>query len=197
MPGDRQELRRAVTRVAAEQHGYFTAAQARDVGYSYQAQKFHVDHGNWVRVERGVFRLPEWPVSDDDHLVRWTLWSRRQGVISHQSALAVHGLGDVDPARIHMSVPSGFRRESSAVVLHHQAVPLRDIEDRGGYRVTTPARAAAECAAESVPQELLDGAVAEALDQGITTRRRLLDAAAELGPRAELGVERALPAVRR
>ncbi len=186
-----------MTRVAAEQHGYFTAAQARDAGYSYQAQKFHVDHGNWVRVERGVFRLPEWPVSDDDHLVRWTLWSRRQGVISHQSALAVHGLGDVDPARIHISVPSGFRRESSAVVLHQQTVPPRDIEDRGGYRVTSPARAVAECAAESLPQELLDGAVAEALDQGITTRRRLLDSAAELGPRAEPGLERALLPVRR
>ena len=186
-----------MTRVAAEQHGYFTAAQARDVGYSYQAQKFHVDHGNWARVERGLFRLPEWPVSDDDHLVRWTLWSRRQAVVSHQSALAAHGLGDVDPARIHMSVPPGFRRESSAVVLHHQTVSLRDVEDRGGYRVTTPARAVAESAAESVPQELLDGAVVEALDQGITTHRRLLDAAAELGPRAELGVERALQAVRR
>lgn len=197
MPGDRQDLRRAVTRLAAEQHGYFTAAQARNVGYSYQAQKFHVDHSNWVRVERGLFRLPEWPVSDDDHLVRWTLWSRRQGVISHQSALAIHGLGDVDPARIHMSVPPGFRRTSSAVLLHHQTVPPREVEDRGAYRVTTPARAIAESAAESVPQELLDGAVAEAIDQGYTTRRRILDAAAALGPRAEVGIERALRGVRR
>lgn len=183
--------------MAAEQHGYFTAAQARDVGYSYQAQKFHADHGNWVRVERGLFRLPEWPVSDDDHLVRWTLWSRGRGVISHQSALAVHNLGDVDPARIHMSVPSGFRRRSSAVTLHQRAVPSGEVEDHGGYRVTSPARAAAECAEESAPQELVDRAVAEALDQGRTTQRRLRNAAAALGPRAELGVERALMVVRR
>lgn len=54
MPGDRQDLRRAVARVAAEQHGYFTAAQARDVGYSYQAQKFHVDHPCHLATSRTV-----------------------------------------------------------------------------------------------------------------------------------------------
>jgi len=61
--------------IAADQGGYFTAAQAVSIGYSYQAQKFHVDHGNWQRVDRGLFRIPEWPTDDDDSFVRWTVWS--------------------------------------------------------------------------------------------------------------------------
>lgn len=182
---------------AAEQRGYFTAAQARDVGYSYQAQKFHVDHGNWVRVDRGIFRIPEWPVSDDDHLVRWTLWSRGRAVVSYATALAVHGLSDADPARVHLTVPPGFRSHADAVVLHRQSMPEDQVEDRGGYRVSTATRAIAECADAGVAQGIIDGAVAEAIAQGRVTRRRLRLDASELGPRAELGVERALQAAAR
>lgn len=197
MPIDRQDLRRRLMRLVARQHGYFTAAQARELGYSHQAQKFHVDRGNWVRVERALFRIPEWPVSDDDHLVRWTLWSGGAAVVSHESALAAHGLGDVDPARVHLSVPPGFRRHAEAVVFHRQVVAAEDIEEREGYRVTTPARAIAESAEDGLAQELIDGVVGEALGQGVVSRRRLRDVAARLSPRAELGVERALRAVGR
>jgi predicted transcriptional regulator of viral defense system len=194
---NRQELRRVIMRVAAGQRGYFTAAQAREVGYSYQAQKFHADHGNWVRVDRGLFRIPEWPVSDDDQLVRWALWSRGRAVVSHATALAVHGLGDVDPARVHLSVPRTFRSQAELVVLHRQPVPEDQSEDHGGYRVSTAARAVAECAEAGLSQELIDGAVVEALAQGRVTRRWLRAIAADLGLRAELGIERALQAVPR
>lgn len=195
MRTDRQDLRRAVQRLAAAQHGYFTAGQANRAGYSYQAQKFHADHGNWTRVERGLFRLPEWPVDDDDHLVRWTLWSKGRAVVSHQSSLAAHELSDADPAVTHLSVPAGFRqRPPHGIRLHRQTPPDGHIEERDGYRVTTPARAIAECAEESHAQEILDGAISEVLQRGLTTRKRLRDVAAELGPRAELGVERGLQA---
>jgi len=198
MIGDRQALRRGLWRLAGRQHGYFTAAQAVKVGYSHQAQKFNVDHGNWVRVDRGLFRLPEWQVANDDHFVRWSLWSGGAAVVSHTSALAMHDLGDVDPARIHLSVPRGFRRSTPhAVVLHRQDVPDSDTEDRGGYRVTTPTRAIVESAADRIEQEWLDTAVAEALDRGLTTRRMLRDAAVRTGAVAEVGVERALSAAQR
>lgn len=197
MPVDRLDLRRALTRLASGQQGYFTATQARELGYSYQAQSFHTRRGNWTRVDRALFRLPDWPGHDDEHLVRWALWAGGPAVVSHESALDLHGLGDVNPARVHLSVPPGFRRHADAVVLHRQVVPEQDTQDRGGYRVSSPARAIAECAADSLAQELLDDAVADALDQGVTSPRRLRDAASRLGPRAELGLERALATVNR
>lgn len=194
----RQDLRDALHELAAVQHGYFTAAQARNLrsglGYSYQAQRHHVEHGNWTRVERGIFRLPYWPVADDDHLVRWTLWSNGRGVISHQTALVAHGLGDVDPARVHLTVPPNFRKTAPGITLHRQNVIDDDVEDRGGYKVTRPTRALAECGEAGLAQELLDGAVAEALDRGRTTRRRLRDAAQRLGPKAALAIELAIKA---
>lgn len=191
-------MRSQLNRVAVSQRGYFTSVQALDVGYSHQAQKFHVDHGNWERVSRGLFRLPDWPVTNDDHLVRWCLWSGGQAVVSHATALAAHELGDVDPAKIHLTVPRSFRRRGGeSVVLHRHDVPDTDVEEREGYRVTTPTRAIVECAASRMEQQWLDSAVADALGRGMTTRRMLRDAAARLDPRAEAGVERALAEVAR
>lgn len=193
-----QDLRDALYELAAAQRGYFTAAQARNLrdglGYSYQAQRHHVIHGNWTRVERGIFRLPYWPIADDDHLVRWALWSNGRAVISHQTALVAHGLGDVDPTRVHLTVPPNFRKAAPGITLHRQNVSDQDVEDRGGYKVTRPTRALAECGAAGLAQELLDGAVSEALERGQTTRRRLRDAAHRLGPQAGLAIELAIQA---
>ncbi|MGW2186230.1 type IV toxin-antitoxin system AbiEi family antitoxin domain-containing protein [Streptomyces sp. NPDC001719] len=177
------------------QRGYFTAAQALKVGYSYQAQHFHVGRRNWIRIDRGIYRFREYlelPSADTDHLVRWSLWSHDRAVMSHTTALAVHDLGVANPAEIHLTVPPGFRAKDSAVVLHCTTLATADIEQREGFKVTTPLRAIAESAAAAVDQDMVDSAVAEALSRGLTTRRRLLNAAQELGARAELGVERAL-----
>lgn len=198
MVGDRQALRHRLRQLAAEQRGYFTASQALAVGYRYQAQKHNVDHGNWIRVGRGLFRLPDWPISDDDHLVRWSLWIGDTAVVSHASSLSIHGLGDIDPAQVHMTVPPRIRRSPpTGIVLHRYDLPVSAIEDRGGYRVTTPTQAIAECAADRIEQSSLNGAVAEAIGQGMTTARLLRDAASQAGPVAEAGVERALAAATR
>ena len=196
MPGDRQQLRRAVMAVAADQAGYFTAAQALQVGYSYQAQKFHVDHGNWQRVDRGLFRIPEWPTDDDDSFVRWTVWSRGVAVVSHLSAMAWHQLGDANPDRLHVTVPKAFRRTDPALVVHREELPAADIEDHGNFRITTPLRCVVEVADEGGDQGLVDGAVADVMAREQVDARRIRDAAAVLGPRAELGVERALAALK-
>jgi len=193
----RLELRRELFRLAGRQHGFFTAAQAVKIGYSYQAQKYNVDAGNWLRVDRGVFRIPEWPTHPFDHLVRWTLWSGGQGVVSHASALVVHDLGEIDPAVVHLSVPAGFRRSARGIRLHRPLPPATHVEDREGYRVTTPGRALAECAEAKIEQQWLESAVNDALERGLTTPRRLRDAAAELGAVAEFGVHLALEAAGR
>ena len=192
MPGPSQDLRRQLHELAFGQSGYFTAAQAVEIGYSYQAQKYHVDHGNWVRVDRGLFRLPGWPSRPDDSYARWVLWSGGRGVVSHDTALTVHDLSDVNPARIHLTVPAGFRAADDAVVTHYASLGDGDIESRGAWRVTTVERTLADVAGGVLSQELVDAAVADALDRGLATRRGLLRRAADGPDRAALRLERAL-----
>jgi predicted transcriptional regulator of viral defense system len=192
MPADPAELRRAIHGVAMRQAGYFTAAQALAAGYSYQAQKHHVDHGNWTRVDRGLFRLPGWPVRQDDAFVLWRLWSRDRGVVSHESALTVHDLGDANPSLVHLTVPPGFRARHPAVRVHVAALPPADAEDLEGYRITTVERTLLDLAAGDTSQEQLEVALADAMTRGVVSPLRLRHRSDEFGHRAALRLERAL-----
>jgi predicted transcriptional regulator of viral defense system len=192
---DPAALRRALNAVAVPQLGFFTAQQALQVGYTYPAQKYHVGRGSWQRIGRGLFRLPDWPASDIDQFVRLRLWSEGRAVVSHDSALASHDLGDVNPSRIHLTVPKTFRAKDPSVVLHKADLPAADIEDRTQFVVTTVDRTVLDAAAGELGQEQLNAAVADAVDRGATTPRRLRHRADEFGDRAALRIERALEAV--
>lgn len=195
MRHDESGRRDRLWELAARQRGYFTAADARGVGYSYQAQQHHKSHGNWIQIDRGIYRLREYlalPGQETDHLVRWILWSGGAAVVSHTTALAVHNLGIANPAETHLTVPAGFRRKTQAVVLHRAALLDHEIEDHEGFRVTTPIRAVLETAQAGMDQDVVGSAVTELLDRGFSSRRRLLHGAQEIGPRAELAIERAL-----
>jgi predicted transcriptional regulator of viral defense system len=196
MSADPTVLRRSLNAVAMYQAGYFTAAQALEVGYSYQSQKYHVDHGNWDRVDRGLFRLPGWPTRDEDRYVLWRLWSHDLAVVSHQSALVVHDLGDVSPTRLHLTVPLGFRAKDAAVVIHRAVLAPGDVEDRDGYQIASVQRTLFDVAASAdMTQEQLDVAVADAVKREVVAPRGLRHRADEFGPRAALRIERALAAL--
>lgn len=192
MPVDRRDLRRRLFNLASEQAGYFTAAQAKTLGYSYQAQAHHVAAGNWLRIDRGLFRLTEWIPGVHDELSRWTLWSKGKGVVSHESALAVQELGEFESAYVHLTVPSGFRMRDSAVVLHHADLADIDIVQRTGYRVTSVVRSIVDVAATGVDASQLSRAISEAQTRGLLSLRALRDRAEAVDPRSALRIERAL-----
>ncbi|MCP3878164.1 MAG: hypothetical protein GY701_07200 [Sulfitobacter sp.] len=173
MSGDRQALRQALYRLAAGQAGFFTAAQALDLGYSYQAQKYHVDHGNWSRVDRGIFRIPEWPSSVNDSLVRWVLWSKHRAVVSHGSAAAAHGLGVLNPPKVHLTVPPGFRMDDPAVVLHRRPLPDADVTLMDGAPLTTVVRTVLDVIESQFDEELIASVVDDAVDTGAASVRQL------------------------
>src|ERR1700736_6460129 len=108
-----REANRHLRSIALEQGGYFTAKQAQEAGYDYPHLDYHVSCGNFVRVGHGLYRLSDYPPSEHDDLIRLTLWSRNrqdqpQAVVSHQSALVLHELGDLLPTTTHLTVPPGF-----------------------------------------------------------------------------------------
>ena len=92
--------------------------------------------GNWVREARGVYRLAQFPMPPRPDLIVWQLWSRNrqdepQGVFSHATALSLHELSDVMPAKLDMTVPPGFRRMAAiptVLRLHHARLNERDGE---------------------------------------------------------------------
>ena len=165
--------------IAAGQQGYFTAAQAAACGYPSSNQVYHVRAGTWRREHRGIYRLTRFPASPDGLCVLWSLWScnrkgEPQGVYSHQTALSMFELSDLMPARLHMIVPPGFRRNApipNAVVLHRAALDAGEIESRQGFRVVRPLRAIADLLREQTADRgQLRDALRQALDRGLVTR---------------------------
>jgi predicted transcriptional regulator of viral defense system len=116
MRRDPQDTAQKLYEVASGQGGYFTSAQALAVGYSYRQQHYHARRGNWRKIERGIYRLRDYPPTEREDLIRLTLWSHNQqgeaqAVVSHATALSVHEMSDVMPANIHLTVPKrGFRK---------------------------------------------------------------------------------------
>jgi predicted transcriptional regulator of viral defense system len=197
MPVDTRELRRRLFGLAADQAGYFTAAQAKDLGYSHQAQAHHVSAGNWIRVDRGIFRLAEWVPGPHDELARWYLWSKQRAVVSHETALSVHDAGEFESPRIQLTVPPGFRMHRDALVLHKAELLDEDIELRRGFRLTTLMRSLIDVAAEQPDDDQLARAVDDALAGGTITRRQLRARAEAVDPLAALRIERALGTLER
>lgn len=192
MLDERREVRRRLFELAAEQGGHFTAAQAKSLGYSYQAQAYHVAAGNWWRIERGLFRLVEWVPGPHDELARWTLWSRGRAIVSHESALAVHGIGEFESPRVRLTVPPGFTMRDDAVNLHFAELPEEDVAEHTGFCATTPLRTIIDIAANAPDEDQLTRTIDDARRAGLVTNRRLRSRAEAIDPRAALYIERAL-----
>lgn len=171
---------------AVVQEGLFTTKQAAEAGYSPQLLAHHVHSGRAVRVRRGIYRLVHFPAGEHEGLVAAWLWSDLTGVVSHQTALALHGLSDLLPSRIHLTLPADWRRRRFRVppdvVLHHADVPPGDRAWFGAIPTTSPRRSLNDCAREGLSPDLLREAAHQALRRGIVTKQELQDVEVALEP---------------
>jgi hypothetical protein len=165
--------------VAEAQGGFFTAKQAEEAGIARSHHAYHVRVGNWQRENCGIFRLTQFPMPERPDLILWSLWSRNreedaaQGVYSHQTALSLYDLSDLMPSKLHMTVPTKFRRNKeipSILALHYADLPRDQVEEREGYRVTRPIRAIAD-ASQDVSPEIVSQAFSEAKKRGLVTEK--------------------------
>ena len=171
---------------AGAQDGYFTTQQAADAGYSSQLMLKHIRAGRVARTRRGIYRLVHFPAGDHEGLAVLWLWSERAGVFSHQTALLLHGLSDVLPGQIHLTLPAEWRhrrfRVPQGVVLHHAEIRPEDRVWFGPVPVTSPRRALSDCASEPVSPELLRQAARQALRRGLLVRDDLAEVEKALAP---------------
>jgi predicted transcriptional regulator of viral defense system len=171
---------------AAGQQGLFTTKQAAEAGYSPQLLVHHTRARKTARIRRGIYRLVHFPPGEHEELVIAWLWSERAGVMSHQTALALHGLSDVLPAHVHLTVPSAWRRRRFRlppdVVLHHADVGPEDRAWFGAVPLTTPRRTLSDCAKVGLSPEILAQAARQALRRGLVARSELGDVDRVLAP---------------
>lgn len=182
MPRNHRDAQRRLFEIAEAQQGFFTAKQAKAAGFAENTHPYHVQVGNWIREHRGIYRLALFPLAEHPDLVRWALWSKNrneliEGIYSHQTALSLYELSDLNPAKLHMTVPTDFRRNCEIpgiLVLHYANVADEDVQTAQGFRYTRPLRTILDLIeADSVERTFLRQALRQALHRGLITGSQL------------------------
>ena len=164
-------------RIAEAQAGYFNTRQAHSAGYSRERLSDLTKRIQFIRVRRGVYRLPHFPASRFEDLFIAYLRTGPDSVISHESALSVYDLSDVLPSEIHVIMPRTGSRRRDGLQLHTNKISAEEITRREGLPVTTPARTIADVIISGLGDELVRQAIVEAINKGIVTRTQLLEQA--------------------
>lgn len=182
MAQSHREASRRLYETAEVQQGFFTTKQAKAAGFAENTHPYHVQVGNWVREHRGIYRLAQFPQADRPDLVLWSLWSKNrnqetEGVYSHQTALSLHDLSDLNPSQLDMTVPTKFRRNSEIpgiLVLHFADIPAVDVEAGPGFKFTRPLRTILDLMeADTVEHSFIRQALRQALQRGLITRQQI------------------------
>ena len=182
MAQSHREASRRLFEFAEQQQGFFTTKQAKAAGFAENTHPYHVQVGNWIREHRGIYRLALFPATDRPDLVLWAMWSRNrneevQGVYSHHTVLSLYDLSDLNPAKLQMTVPTDFRRNSdipSILVLHYADLPESDIQTAQGFRFTRPLLTILDLIeAGTVERNFIQQALKQAVDRGLITRQQI------------------------
>ena len=182
MAQSHREASRRLFEVAEQHRGFFTTKQAKAAGFAENTHPYHVQVGNWIREYRGIYRLALFPAADRPDLVLWSLWSRNrneevQGVYSHETALSLYELSDLNPAKLHMTVPTDFRRNSAIpgiLVLHYADLPESHVQAAQGFGFTRPLKTILDLIdAGTVERSFIRQALRQAVDRGLITRQQI------------------------
>ncbi|MDO8145474.1 MULTISPECIES: type IV toxin-antitoxin system AbiEi family antitoxin domain-containing protein [unclassified Isoptericola] len=165
MPGPGEVLARDALRDLAEgQNGLVSRRQAvDDLGVTPGALDHLVARGGLLPVARGIYRVPYLPgVENERYQVALLRTGDPEAALSHETALALHEISDVNPARYHVTIPTARRirrSDNDAFVVHVE----RLMPDQLGWwnlmRVVTATTAIEQCIAYGTPTYLLRQAI--------------------------------------
>ncbi|MBZ8176591.1 hypothetical protein GSS88_02100 [Corynebacterium sp. 3HC-13] len=149
--------------IATTQHGFATARQASELGISKQALQMLVHRGTLERAAHGVYRFPQYPVDEFNHLALAVLWTRvPEAVLSHETALDCYGISDINPNRIHVTVGKKrrFRRAGGEdYIVYYEDLDAKQIGWWQEIPTVTPATAIKQCIHYGTPTYLLRQAI--------------------------------------
>jgi predicted transcriptional regulator of viral defense system len=170
MPTDRFTK---LAEVAANRHGLFTLDDARAAGYAENTVAQMARRGRLDRVSQGVYRIPFLPPGPLSAYMEAALWPRGvNGVLSHATALELWDVSDINPAKIHITVPRAHRPQRAvpaAYIIHREDVDDDDVTALEGIPVITLERAVRQCAADHLGADLLEQAARTGRARGLLT----------------------------
>ena len=166
--------------LAEPRSGWIAAADATEAGVSRQQLARYADSGVLRRSRYGIYRFRDFPAQPFEDVIEACLWAGPEAVASHETALAVYGLGDAMPASIHITVPHRLRKNRTGVIVHVAPLATADVETRDGVPISSAIRTIRDVAKVEAFDELAS-IVREAEERGLLRRREAQELTDELG----------------
>ncbi|HEV2997804.1 MAG TPA: type IV toxin-antitoxin system AbiEi family antitoxin domain-containing protein [Solirubrobacteraceae bacterium] len=172
--------------IAEDNYGFLTVGDARRAGIRPQRLAEMARRGSLRREGFGLYRLEPFPAHELDAYRKATLWPHGvEGVLSHETALDLYGLSDLNPGKIHITLPKRYRlrrRETpSSYRFHHEDLEERETTRHEGLPIVTPAKAIRQCHQANLRRDLLRQALDDAKHHGLLTRATHEELMREIG----------------
>ena len=163
--------------LAEEHDGLLASKDARALGIQDSVLVRLAQRGRLERTSRGVYRIAHFPA---DRLAQYreaVLWAQAsQGpervALSHETALMLYGISDVNPSRVHLTVPESARMRRvhpKWIAIHRANLTTEDILLHEGMPVTTVERSILDVLATTHRTEFARQAITDAVGKGLIT----------------------------
>jgi predicted transcriptional regulator of viral defense system len=163
--------------IAEEHDGLLASKDARALGIQDSVLVRLAQRGRLERMSRGVYRIAHFPT---DRLAQYreaVLWAKAsQGperiALSHETALLLYGISDVNPSRVNLTVPMSarLRREHPEwIVIHRADLIPQEISQHEGMPITTVERSVIDVLSTTHRTDIARQAVRDAVREGLLT----------------------------
>lgn len=184
-----REARAQIAQIAADQWGLITTSQAAAVGVSKVLLSRMTSSGELDRVTHGVYATPA--AATDELLETKALWLAldparpayerledlpTSGVLSHATAAALHGIGDLLDDRVEVTLPRRHRSRRPELRTHRGELEPYEVTRVDGLPVTTAARTIADLVVIGNDRDHVATILREALRRGLAAPRDVRDA---------------------
>ena len=174
---------KSLMELAIDRGGLFTYSEAIASGYKSQNISAMVKSGTFEKIAHGIYKISAIPKGKHEDFVALSLWGRGKSqtgdtssvIISHQSALAFHELGDFMP-RLPVDITIADNKfvapiPPAKINRHEDKIGLRMLDQKNGFQVSSPLRALIETFTEgSFDQDSIYQAARDAVIGGLLTR---------------------------
>jgi predicted transcriptional regulator of viral defense system len=133
---------------------------------------------------RGVYRVAHYPTDPFSQYREAVLWAQASHhgperiALSHDTALLLYGISDVNPSRVHLTVPKSarLRREHPEwVTIHRADLAAPEVNQHEGMPVTTVERSIMEVLSTTHRTDIIRQAITDALRKGLLSRTQAGD----------------------
>lgn len=156
--------------IALDQHGYVTTAQAEDAGVTKYTLSKLASRKRINRVAYGIYSIPHLPTDRFDNLMLAVLWTGvNDAAVSHESALDLYEVCDINPRTISVTVPKGQRikrKGGEGIFLFYENLSENQISWRESIPTVKLSHAIKQCINAGTATYLLEQAIQGGAQKG-------------------------------